>query len=406
MRAPTLLIVFSLFLASSGLLEQAGFSAGAVKIGALAAVVGTSFLLICLRRFELKVYPITLVLSGLIASMFCYVIYSYGFNVPVLAAFLQVFAPLVFFFSFRYLVGSSSDIRSQARIVDVQFKLTTVILSAQILAAVVKFALIGQEEGRGIGTLSVQAGSLSTFVVVLICTAGFWCKKLGVGIAVLAAAFFFAWVNEKRLGVLIVAVSFGLYFYFNLERLKSRGTRAALGCVALPVIVVVFNYAAQSIDSILHGYSIWQLPLRVFDYLNQSDSSGNPIGRLAGLIYSFENPESKIQFLFGTNPLFSFGSSALGIASSYADVGFRPSAFAVTFVRFGITGSLVWAIFFWHVLTKILHEPKMYLFAFFIVIDFLIYSDNLFVSYFCMLSIYVAISISGQLTRRVPAAER
>lgn len=394
-RITSLFILLATFIASAGLMQLLGISSGVIKLGALASSIGLAFLVLCQRGFRLSIYPATSSLLFLLVILALYLLYRYGLNLPVFSSFLQVFGPIVFFLLVRYLADSQVNRELRERITNKYILFVVFILTAQVLAAGFKLAVVGQDEGRGIGTLSVQAGSLSTFIVVLISSAGFWCKRLSVGFAVLSAALFFAWVNEKRLGVLIAAFSFGVYGYLNLHRIKTLLARGAVLSIAIPLFVVLFYLALQSIDSILHGYSVWQLPVRIFDYLNQSDSSGRPIGRLAGLLYSFDRPSSMQDFLLGVQPLFSFGSSALGIASSYADVGFRPSAFVVTFVRFGVVGVFVWAILFVHVISRMTHQPKLYLLALFVTFDFLIYSDNAFVSYFYMLSIYFAMFLSN-----------
>ena len=398
-RHLTVLLILAFLLSSAGLLELGGVPAGAIKIFSLLVSLVLAFLICVKRGLQLSVYPSTLAIYALICGPVIYHCYISGFSATLLAALLQVFAPLIFYFSIRYFTDGHNVDAYSREATFAKSRLIKLFLSAQIIAALFKLLVVGQEEGRGIGTVSVQAGSLSTFIVVLTCTAAFWCKKFLAGLAVLTAALFFAWVNEKRLGVLLAALSFGVYTYFIAERFSQPGVRACITVIALPVLLSIFYFAVQTIDSILHGYSVWQLPIRIFEYLNQSDSAGNPIGRLAGLTYSIGNVSNYQSLFFGTQPLFAFGSSALGVETNYNDVGFRPSAFVVTFVRFGFFGVLAWIIFFWHVISKISREPKFYLFSFFLVADFLIYSDNAFVSYLFVLSIYFATSFSHPVKR-------
>ena len=88
---------------------------------------------------------------------------------------------------------------------------------------ILKLLLYGQEEGLGIGTMSIQAGSLSTFIVFFISVLAIERKTNGFLLHCVMRFFcfagLFAVVNEKRLGILIVS---SLIFLAALTPTKGR----------------------------------------------------------------------------------------------------------------------------------------------------------------------------------------
>ena len=82
-------------------------------------------------------------------------------NIVLAVSLFQVLSPLVLYYLLESLMTYSSRVISK--------RILIFWLALQILGALIKLFVIGQNEGQGIGTVSVQAGAVSAYVVVTFC---------------------------------------------------------------------------------------------------------------------------------------------------------------------------------------------------------------------------------------------
>lgn len=380
-----------LLVAYAGVLEFGGFSQGRTKI--LLLFFGT--ILVAIQKGtwgKISSERNLLFLCFLAPVAFLSSIYTHSFETNLLISLVQVYGSLVFFILLRV----AGDKVLHANLPKYMF----VFIGSQIFAACVKFVIFGQQEGLGVGTLSVQAGSISTFISVLICYHACNNSSLKACLLFILGATLFAFINEKRFAMLLV-FTFALLVFRDLK-FSTREQRSmyllVLPALLIPLLLLFMN----SIDSILEGNSIFAFPARVIHYLTQTDGAGLPIGRIAGILYVFTQYSSIEQFLFGFDPFFYFSSAF--IEASVGDVvTFRPSAFVITFVRFGIFGCLPWFVVMIYIWRRISGRYAT-IFKLYVIFDFFVYSDNFFVSYFLVFYFATLASLRENARRPIFAA--
>lgn len=358
-----LIVVLILF---AGILEWFGISQGLTKLVVL--IIG----MFCWIRSWNKYHFVEQKFTVLVLSWmgFTAIASANKYGLDFIIPFIQVFGPIIFFV---FVINTTNRIEAN--------HLTTVaqiFVITQVSAALIKFLLVGQSEGLGIGTISIQAGSLSTLIAVYICYIATQKTNINYKFILLFSALGFAFVNEKRLGILLV-LCFIFIETLNLKIKPKRFRPLYILCSAC-FLLAILPQGLKLIPSILEGNSLSYLPMRVFHYLTATDSSGMPIGRIAGFIYTLGNFQSIGEVLFGKNIFFSFSSAIYSYSEVGDNLNFRPSAFLISLMRFGIFGSFLLLYVLYFILQKIEGKGAL-LFKLYLLIDFLIYSDNLFVNY-------------------------
>ena len=206
----------------------------------------------------------------------------------------------------------------------------TLFLNIQFLASIIKYIIVGTQEGLGIGTISVQAGSLSTFIVVLFVSFALSVRQTSQKIVLLLQALIFAYINEKRLGILIVALTCTIVSFQLKNKFKanSRFVYLIFGSIFSSFIAITLF----SINiTILDGGTLLDFGDRVSLYLLQGSSDGIPIGRLAGIIWTLTQMSFET-LIKGLDPLMFFSSSLTDV-STIDEYIFRPSSFIIVFAR-------------------------------------------------------------------------
>ncbi len=368
----------------NGLYEGVGISSGSVKFVVFSVCcLFVTLELLGRRRFTLPVGVFVSVFFSFGVWLSLFSSGSYYSPITLLAAF-QIYAPLI-------LLGLLSTFLHKVEI-SLVTRLATVFMVLQLLASLVKFARFGQMEGMGIGTISVQAGSLSTFIVVLFVTVGCCARRTWVVALAFLSGLLFSVINEKRLGLIIVVVAFALW---GLIRVKDAKSVFGATVFIVPVTVISFGamyLAPLAIESLLDGRESSEFLSRVLDYLLQTDSAGEPIGRVAGILH-FVGLAFEPDFFFGgPDPLFAFGSSLGGVESSQSEMMFRPSAALIIFMRVGLFGLLCWLAALYYLLSRL--DSRFFILVAFVWVDFFVYSDNSLLSYFYIFSLFIAGKLS------------
>lgn len=296
-------------------------------------------------------------------------------------SYFQIFGPVIVFISLMSLLKSFDVSRMEG------FFLIFVLL--QTLAALIKFSVIGQSEGGGIGTLSVQAGSVSTFLVFFICLVAMRQSFLGnrqLGYLLLFMALLFSILNEKRLGLLVVCGMSLLVLAWRGHRslasfgVNLLGVRNAMRLMLAGLLATgLLALGAHFVPSLHEGYSLLTLAPRIISYLMQTASDGTPIGRLAGLFHVFGRLELENGWMIGLGPM-EFMSSNL-TSSSAEGATFRATGFTILIARTGLVGVFIYSLFFLSLWRMSVFTTSARLFVIYVFFDFLVYSDTLFVSH-------------------------
>lgn len=365
-----------MFIVTSGLLEFIGLPTALTKASCLFFLLIVFVREVVLGHSKVPVYALILVLF-IMATMLIHLMSSNYLALSV--SMFQIWSPFLVFYLLYSLQGARSKDTS---------KILLFVLSLQMAAAMVKFIVVGQNEGQGVGTISIQSGSLSTYIVCIFCvtTLAFNASQKVVLIC-LVSALVFTIINEKRLGVVIVLI-FSMIHYL---RFSGSAYRLVLTfAMGIGLISLTVYFGTRFIPSLLDGYSILEFDARVISYLMQTTENGEAIGRLAGSFQTLERLASKDALLFGLGPA-EFLSSNITGTSEMADVGFNVVGSTLVVARFGLVG-FVMVLFSIYSLYKLQLNAAGKFLVGFVLFDFIIYSSAFFLSY---ISIYALILLRG-----------
>ena len=170
---------------------------------------------------------------------------------------LGLFYRLMLMFYLFYLALMNLQMReSEIRLLD---RLIAILFLIQIPASFVKFALIGMKEGQGVGTMSVQSGSLTTVftIVALPAAFGFYLvHRRRAYLAAMVGFFLFGFIGEKR-GIvfflplmLMCVLFFYLKYYAKRRRLAISTLTLKYGFLAVVVACVALYVTARGIYSL------------------------------------------------------------------------------------------------------------------------------------------------------------
>ena len=377
----------ALLLLLSGIWEFARLPTFVVK-GIFFLIITTSVLALLMQK-KLKLPTDHMVILGAISVLFGFS--SATNSLPVVAlSYFQIFSPIIIFVLAMSLLKSLDVSRMEGLFLGFVF--------LQILAALIKFAVIGQAEGGGIGTLSVQAGSVSTFIAFFICLVAMRQGALGnklLAYLLLFAALLFSIINEKRLGLLVVT-TMGLlvvitqdqrsYSFFYSSFVRMKGVLRMMLAFVLAIGLLILG--ARFLPTLTEGYSLLTLVPRVIAYLTHTATDGTPLGRIAGLFYVLGRLGAESGWLGGLGPM-EFMQSNLTSATADAST-FRATGFTILIARTGLAGVLIFSLFFRSLWRMSSFTMPIRLFIVYIFFDFLVYSDTLFVSHgviflFCLM---------------------
>tara|TARA_Y100000768_G_scaffold60998_1_gene41406 strand:- start:9955 stop:11154 length:1200 start_codon:yes stop_codon:yes gene_type:complete len=368
-------LIFSLgffIILLNGLWEFVGLPTFLVKISFFTILLFVSLVVAAKRKFYVSSFEFYLAFMIIIFFLCTYFMYP---NIGTLVSFFQIFSPVFIVLLLFIISRNYSNSKFYSRLL-----LTFFIL--QMIAVSIKLLFVGQNEGLGIGTLSLQAGSLSTFIGAFMCIYAMHVKEKGliaIHFIILFSALFFVLVNEKRLGTLIV-----IFFVLYTSMSSSPGmknfisTRVFKFVFGAAIAIVFFILGTTLIPTILDTYAITELDQRIWSYLTATHSDGRPIGRLAGLFQAFIQLVDENRLLIGMGPeslLFS------NVTNTTMNVEFNPIGLTVVLSRFGIIGIVLMSCFFYYLFKIAKGNFVLKIFALYILLDFLIYSNSLFLSY-------------------------
>lgn len=370
-----------LVLALSGVWEAIGISTWVIKLTNLIIIV-TGFVLL-LAGGQLRI-SVTILMTGVLGLAIAIISALRNPLDLVLLSYFQLFSPIIVF-------GLLMSILPAAR-QRLLVRILCFFLALQLLAAIVKLWTVGVSEGQGVGTLSIQSGSVSSFIVFLITMIALELHIRGfpkrIIITLFLAALFFTVVNEKRLGVLIIsgmaAVTIiahrdiKLGHLFSVLKNKTSVKRLISACA---LVVVILNIGVWFLPSLVEGYSLDALPSRISSYVFQRDSGGKPLGRLAGSVDTVRELADQNQLLFGSGPSAFLHSNLSTAGSEQSIAGFRATGATILVARAGAVGVFIYLTFFRYLWIRTRHSFAAQLGVVYLFLDFMLYSDAIFVSH-------------------------
>ena len=354
-----------IFVGLNGVIEFFGIPTALTKILLLGLVLAIFFLYGLEAKFIVSKQLFLLFTTILLLS---YVHIGSSSSIVLAVSLFQIFSPLILYYSLENLLSHSSRMYSK--------RILIFWLALQIMGALIKLFVVGQNEGQGIGTVSIQAGAISAYVVVIFCISAI---ALNVNnknaILLLGLALFFAMVNEKRIGILVVALfaylifSYGHKFQFKFIRLF----------IVIPLSAGTLYVGSVAIPSLLEGMSVFQFGERVSTYLLLVNDDGSAVGRIAGLIQTISNLKGYEQLFFGNGPDVYLSSSVAGVTNN-TDLGFNAIGTSILVGRFGFFGLFVLIGLMFFLLKRQQGRASRFL-VLYMMFDVIIYSSGFFLSY-------------------------
>ena len=367
LRASSLVhIVLFVFVGLNGFLEFLGIPTAATKF----LVLGLILCILFIHGLETR--------SKLHNQIFLiFVIIYILFNIHIFrssslilgVSLFQILSPLILYYLLESLTSYSPRIISS--------RILIFFLALQITFALIKFIFVGQNEGQGIGTVSIQAGAVSAYVVVSFClTAIVLNVNKQTAFLILGFALLFAFINEKRIGVLLIG--FFAFIIFSDSRVyKFKIFRYFL---AIPLAIAFGYVGSVALPSLLEGRSsVLQIFSRITEYLLLVNQNGEAIGRLAGLTQTVLSLEGYEQFIFGKGPSEFLSSSVAGLTNN-TNIGFNAVGSTILIGRFGFFGLAV-VLGLMLLLLKRQRGRASRLLVFYMIFDIMIYSSGFFLSY-------------------------
>ena len=370
-----------IFVGLNGILELFGIPTAATKFLLLGAVIFIFLLYGLETRFIISKQMILLFTTILLLS---YAHISSSSNIVLAVSLFQVLSPLVLYYLLESLMTYSSRVISK--------RILIFWLALQILGALIKLFVIGQNEGQGIGTVSVQAGAVSAYVVVTFCLSAIVLNvNKKTAILLLGLALLFALINEKRIGILVV----GLCAFLIFSKGHNFQVKLTRYFVAIPLTVGILYVGSVAVPSLLDGMSVLQFGDRISTYLLMVNEDGSAVGRLAGLIQTISNLEGYGQLLFGSGPSMYLSSSVAGLTNN-TDLGFNAIGSSIVIGRFGFFGLFLLLGLMIFLLKRQRGRASRFL-VLFMMFDIMIYSAGFFLSYLgvYVLLLFRSIEING-----------
>ncbi len=187
----------------------------------------------------------------------------------------------------------------------------------QVFANFVKLLTVGQEEGRGIGTMSMQAGSLTTMFTLfaLAFSYALYSFKRNIKYLVLMTGFLlFSLIGEKRAVVFYLPVLLLVQTHFYAKRYKSkiplflRVTHLKAVFLIAIISLVSIYFASKMIYSLnpeqVRGgdFNVKFLAGKIVKYNLRTSSTGGQLGRYVTTVHAYRSLKKTgiTKALFGT----------------------------------------------------------------------------------------------------------
>jgi len=344
----TALVIILTLAFSRGIMLLAGIPTivprSIMEISILLLLVKSLYLRSIVGKRSIKVLGFLPLLALFIVSLFSLYINKKAFF-PYLFFLRDIFVYYLLFIALLNLDLAESTLKDINKYIVFLFLI-------QIPAAITKFIIIGLEEGRGIGTVSVYAGSLSVtlplFAMAFLFSLYFF-RKRNIYLFGILAFIAFSLMGQKRALAFYLPL-LALFLYYNYGKGVFHKSVLVLNRRQIKVIVLIglislsalyftakTQYFLNPEDRIGGSFDMRYISKKVNQYMTEKTYEGHTLGRLATTIHSYD-------ILRKEGPLTSILGLGAGIltASSLMD-----RDLSAAYLQLGILGGktgLVWLL--------------------------------------------------------------
>jgi hypothetical protein len=374
----------------TGLIQFLGLPSGIYKVG-IPLVAGLLFLYTFIQEAGRLVYPFV---GWFLGFVFLSVTSSV---INRIDSFSLIYFLIYTLLSYTYFVILVNE--RNIRLIKSVIAYLKILVLIQIPVVIVKYFVLGQSEKGGIGTLSINAGSVSTIFPVLVITVlicYFLFSEKMKYLLLIGGFCLFAIVGAKRAIIffipIVLVLSYFLFYKMNrmifVRRVAQKLVLIALGGGVAFYVFVRTNPTLNPEHSIGGSFDTEYLTKYVTNYTSSAGKNMEEMRRKDGLFYFINYISS------GTTDLFLWGDGAGKLIQSKYNVhsGTMNEEYGVRYggrmgfvwllLQVGILGTLLYLLFYvrlyWYVSKRYLSHP-IYL-AFLVLtiiffIDLVIYSD-------------------------------
>lgn len=359
-----------IFVGLNGILELSGIPTAVTK----PILLGVIIVILLLHGLESRVtFNKQMVLLFTTILLLSYAHISSSSSMILALSLFQVLSPLMLYYLLERLISHSPRVISERFLI--------LWLGLQIIGALIKFFVTGQGEGQGIGTVSIQAGAVSAYVVVIFCLSAIVLNvNKKASLSLVGLALLFALINEKRIGILVV----GFFSYLIFAHGYQFQSKVAQYSLAIALTFGVLFVGSSAIPSLLEGMSVLQFGERVWTYIFLVNEDGFAVGRLAGLIQTISNLVGYREIFLGNGPSMYLSSSVGGLTNN-TNLGFNAIGSSILIGRFGFFGLFLMSGLMFFLLKRQRGRASRFL-VLFMIFDIMIYSSGFFLSY---LGVYI-----------------
>lgn len=269
---------------------------------------------VIINKKTFKVYGL-----GPIIVVFFSSLYSYFINNLLFISYVY-FLRIIFIFYFYYLSLLNSSMKIKQRESIKKFIITIFVI--QIPAVFIKYLMIGQTESGGIGTLSIDEGSLSTIVplfAIAFLFSNYLYKKQNIYLWFIVFFVGYGIVGAKRAIIVYVPILVlfvfmlkhfvGKYAYFEVAGkigLRIKYIVLSLFFVVFLVYITAITNPSLNPEGLVGGsFDIGHIKNYIIEYETRTrEGNEQYLGRLAAptLVYNVVNGEGFEKILFGLGP--------------------------------------------------------------------------------------------------------
>jgi len=297
--------------------SQGLFSFCGIPTAVPRTIMELSIVLLFMKSFcEKSINKSSFIVFGLLPMtgfLFVAFLSFYMSNEPVLAFILFCRHVFIFYFFFLALLNLNLPQRTISKF---NYYLIFLFL-IQIPANLIKFFTIGQKEGLGIGTMSMEAGSLTTMFTLfaIAFSFAFYLFKKHKRYLILIIGFFvFSLIGEKRAVAFYLPVLMLMMYYLYTKHLNYKRKlffyRSYYVNLFLIIVISTFGiYTASRLilslnpQRVIGGvFDIQYIGNKIVGYSVLTTESGAQLGRFGATVHSlqFLKKAGPIKVLFGT----------------------------------------------------------------------------------------------------------
>ena len=310
-------------------------------------------------------------------GLFLVTVFSFYINNMPILNFVLFFRHM---FIFYFFLLALLNLKISQRTVSIINRYLVFLFLIQILANLIKFAVVGQTEGYGIGTMSVHGGSLTTtfaLSAIAFSFAFYLFKKDKRYIIFMIGFFIFALIGNKRAIAFYIPILIPTIVYCYSKRQKNNKLLFIRSLNAKVIfLVIVFSWlgiycTSRAITSLNPDnkfggkFDIKYLKDKVTTYTVRTSSTGVQLGRWGATVQCYRSLKraglNQLLFGFGSGKMVTSlilsPQSLTEIGTVQFDIGYGFTGFVWVILQVGLLG-VGFLVYFYFTMFK--HAYKLY----------------------------------------------